>query len=326
MYLVYIFFALLGAAVVTGTFAWLGARRVTRKVRALRRPTDSVRALPLPAKADLVGDLRVYPERLGELEARLLQRHADVRRQIRALQDARGAMAEKGERDDLVKRYADDITALERRGDSMRRVAGVVWRTRSMLLHRVHVAGTARRRPRLGALPDADVARRDLVAASSTYRDAATQVRAYVELIDERIRQVDGVTPPEPREAEIDEALRRDVAEAREACLAEHRALRGRMDRLADELTWSADHFAAMRVMASEAEPVLASGPDRILDEVARAMEGVDKLTAFVDPKVADAAMTGLTEDIGRLEQAGLDARAEADARLEVERLVGGPR
>lgn len=310
---------------------WLGlitARRLRGTVRFLRDPQRH----PIPrihpraqvAFLDITADLKLYPNRLGELERRLLERHTEVQRQMQALHDRRSELEGKADRDDLLRKYGDDVLSLQKRAESLRRVAGVVWRTRAILLYRVHLAGTARQRPKLGALPSGEPAKRDLQSASTSYRAAAAQIRFYLDTISTRAGEISRLAPPEPLSADVDDELRADVAREQAACEEAHAQLRAKMDRLADDLTWLADHFAAMKVLDAEDELRIGAGADRILDEAGKALDGVDKLTTVLDPAVMDAAMNGLTEDVSRLEQAGIDARAEADARLEVERLVGG--
>lgn len=311
-----------------GWIAYLTGRRLGQTVRFLRDPQRT----PIPrlnpraqiAFVDITADLKLYPNRLGELERRLLQRHTEIQHQMQALHDRRAELEGKADRDDLLRKYGDDVASLQKRAESLRRVAGVVWRTRAMLLYRVHLAGTARQRPKLGVLPQGEPARRDLHSASTSYRAAAAQVRLYLETISTRAGEIGRLAPSEPLSADIDDQLRADVAGEQAACVEAHAQLRAKMDRLADDLTWLADHFAAMKVLDGEDELRIGAGADRILDEAGKALDGVDKLTTVLDPVVMDAAMNGLTEDVSRLEQAGIDARAEADARLEVERLVGG--
>lgn len=318
----------LGVGAVGAIAAWSTGKRVFRALRLarppFREPVRRIQGGPTRVFVDVTTDLQTYPNRLAGLETRLLQRHTEVQQQMQQLDGRRAEMADKDDRADLEKRYAEDLATLRKRADSLRRVAAVVWRTRAMLLYRVHLAGTARLRPQLGALPSGAEARRDLAGASIAYRAAAQEVRFYLDTIDKRLRELERLQPPEPLSAEVDDVLRADVARERAACETEHLSLRGRMDRLVDDLTWVADHFAAMKVMEGEEEVKVGAGADRILDEATRALTGIDKLSAAVDPRVADAAMDSLAADVSRLEQAGLDARAEADARLEVERLVGG--
>ena len=65
------------------------------------------------------------------------------------------------------------------------------------------------------------------------------------------------------------------------------------------------------------------SGPAHLLEEVAAAVRGLDDLAGNVDPTVVDSAVHHLAEEITHLEEAGLEADAEAAAHLEVERLLG---
>ena len=56
--------------------------------------------------------------------------------------------------------------------------------------------------------------------------------------------------------------------------------------------------------------------------QVESSIEALDQLAKLVDPNSVDAAVDHLAADISRLEQAGQEVSAEADASLEVENLL----
>ena len=94
-------------------------------------------------------DLLRYPRRLGELQARLVDQHGQALGQRDHLLQRREELAERSDRAELARRYAQDAALLDRRSERMARVLGVVWKTRALLFLRAHVAITARRRPQL---------------------------------------------------------------------------------------------------------------------------------------------------------------------------------
>lgn len=278
---------------------------------------------PAPRRDD-AADLLAYPARLAELEDRLVDRQRAVQQQIQVLAGRRAEVAAKGGREDLARKYDADLAMLVRRGDSMRRVMGLVWKTRSILLLRVHLAVTARRRPVIGKLPQPQEPGVDLAQGATAYHVASSSVRLYLDEVEERTRELDGVTPTAPPSAELDDELRGAVERERAGVRAAYADLRERMDRLADNLTFLGDHFGALAVVDSRAEDARhGGGPGPLLEEVASAIAGLNQLAGRVDPSVVDSAVSNLAEEITHLEEAGLEAEAEAEAHLEVERLLG---
>ena len=96
------------------------------------------------------------------------------------------------------------------------------------------------------------------------------------------------------------------------------------MDRLADDLTWLGDHYTSLHVVRDGEAPAAPADAGPLLDAVRDALAGVERLSRTVDLHVATAAIVGLDADVGRLEQAGREAEAETDARIEIDRLLGG--
>lgn len=323
--------ALLGVLLVALLLAFAIARRAARGVKRLatRREPPLFGVRPGARALDDAAELRTYPNRLAAIEERLVERHSAVQEQLRVLQERRAEVEVKEGRDDLTKKYAEDIALLDRRAESMRRVVAMVWKTRAILLLRVHVAVTARRRPTLGPLPEPGAPPSDLARAAGTCHEAGVAVRFYLEDIDERTAAIDAIVPSAPLCGDVDDAVRAAVAGEVEATRAAHRDLRDRMDRLADNLVWLGDHFSTLKVVDGGDEPPTdPTGKDgsaaNLIEQVAAAMKGLNRLAGSVDHTVAAAAVAGLTADVSRLEEAGLEAEAEAEAELEVERLVGG--
>lgn len=326
----------LAMVAVGATLAGLqGARLITRAARRLRRgaptnerpdvPLIGVKATPSPSRDD---DLYDCPRRLAALEQQLAERHRAVHQQAVLLRARQSELSQKGSRDELTRKYADDLALLERRAGGMRRVLGMVWKTRSILLARAHVAQTARRRPQLGRLPTQEslTGHRALRDGTATYHNAAAAVRAFLDTVDARSAEVARLAPPPPPEAEIDDEARAAV----EAELAETRAVYGRlredMDQLADNLTWLGDHYATLAVVEPGPDTAgLGAGPGELVREVEDALTELATLSRTVDPTTVDAVVESLAQDITRLEAAGLEAQAEADAELEIARLLRPP-
>lgn len=303
---------------------WVGHR--FRRMPGVRRvPLLGVRPNlpPLPVGEE-GADLLAYPRRLAELQDRLVDRHRAVQQQLQLLAARRDGVRAKGDRDDLARKYDADVVMLDRRAESMRRVMGLVWKTRAVLLLRVHIAITARRRPMLGKLPDPTARKGALHGATASYHAAAAAVLFYRDTVLDRAGDLDDVVPSPPVSAELEDAHLEEIDAERAAALAAYQALAGRMDRLADNLTFVGDHFAALAVVDTEPEDLAVDGgPAQLLEEVAAAVRGLDDLAGRVDPAVVDSAVVNLAEEITHLEEAGLEAEAEAAAHLEVERLLG---
>jgi hypothetical protein len=303
---------------IVGFFRALPERRRRRRLARAAHPLP-----PLPVQeegADLLG----YPRRLEDLEGRLVERHRAVQEQLRLLSARREGVRAKGDREDLLKKYEADVAMLDRRAEGMRRVMGLVWKTRAILLFRVHHAVTARRRPSLGKLPEPTGGVTAPAGATASYHAAAAAVLFYRDLVEARAGELAAVVPSPPVSAEVTEAQRREVEAERAQVAAAYAALGARMDRLADNLTYVGDHYAALAVVDTEPEDLAVDGgPAHLLEEVAAAVRGLDELGARVDPAAVDDAVSGLAEDITHLEEAGLEAEAEAAAHLEVERLLG---
>lgn len=326
LFVLFLLANLLGVGAFSGGYVagWVG-RRVRRLPGIRRVPLIGVgtNLPPLPA-AEEGADLLAYPRRLSELQDRLAERHRAVQQQLQVLGARRDGIRAKGDRDDLAKKYEADVVMLDRRAESMRRVMGLVWKTRVVLLLRVHIAITARRRPMLGKLPEPTARKGALAGATAAYHVAAAAVFDYRDIVLERARELDDGVPDPPLSAEVDARHHGEIAAEQSSARAAYAALAARMDRLADNLTFVGDHFAALAVVDTEPEDLaIDGGPAQLLEEVAAAVRGLDDLAGRVDASAVDTAVSHLAEEITHLEEAGLEAEAEAAAHLEVERLLG---
>lgn len=270
-------------------------------------------------------DLMAFPRRLHGLEQQLAQGLADTDGQARHLRGLQADVAAKNQRDELVGRYADDIRLLERRAAGMARVLGLVWRTRAILALRAHTAVTARRRPGIEGLPVGPIDARDLDAAAITYTAAATLVRAYVVDVGLRAAQIADLLPPAPSAMAVDPDGQLTVAEERDQALATHARLQAEMDLLADKLHYLAERCRTRKVVEGVAVGLDdQGGGGAVFDEVNRALAGLSELSRIGDQQLADSALDDLESGISRLERAGLEAQAEADAAREVAKLLEG--
>ncbi len=268
-------------------------------------------------------DLLRYPDRLGELEARLVASHDAARAQADHLRVRGQKVGAKEDRDALAVRYAGDAAALDPRADGMRRVMGLVWRTRAVLLLRAHVAVTARARPRLESLPEGDIPVAELPAAAEAYERAAACVRDFVVSIEGRLADLSVAVPRPPAQAEIGDDDRRLVDDELRRARETYTDLQNRMDRLADTLSYLADRCLTREVVEAARVGVDgAPGTADLVDEVAEALRPLEGLTELGDPQLADSAMDTLAADTSQEEAAAEVARAAADAELEVARLL----
>lgn len=276
-------------------------------------------------------DLLRHPRRLAELQNRLLEQHLAALAQAAHLAERREELEVRPDREELAKRYTEDERVLHRRAERMSRVLGVVWKARALLGLRAHVAITARRRPALTSLPEGDVAVESLPAAAKAYDQASDAVRAFVSELDSRANDLDDVISPAPTQAVVTDTIRMAVEGERMHTLQTYSAMRERMDELADTLGYLADRCRT-RVVVEGGPRELGSvevgaadgslGSEGLVEELNRALSGMADLAEVGDRRLADAAMDKLAEEISLLEKAGLDAQAETDAVLEVQRLI----
>ena len=316
---------LLGVLFGGGVAVWAVAQRMRR--RSLTGGAPRLITAHIQVRRDDAwfrgDDLLRYPRRLGELQARLVEQQEQATSQAAHLVERRAELEGRPEREDLVRRYTEDARLLERRAERMARVLGIVWKTRALLALRAHVAVTARRRPLLDGLPEGEVPQDALEQAAVAYDRAANAVRAFVGELDSRANDLDDVMPVPPAQALITEPVRLEVEGERVHTLQTYSTMRDRMDALADNLVYLADRCRTRAVVEGGPGAIDAGpGSEALLDELNRALGGLAEMVSVGDQKLADAAMDNLAEDISQLERAGLDAQAETDAVLEVQRLL----
>lgn len=269
-------------------------------------------------------DLLRYPRRLSELEAQLSASFLDVGRQADHLEGRLKGLEGKEGRQDITSRYKQDLALLEQRGRSMRRVLGLVWRTRAILELRAHLAISARQRPQLDDLPGADVDLSSIEAAVEAYEGAARRVRRFVTAIEDRAGELPLVVPGAPQDAEVTDALRREVDAERVRIEETYGTLRERMDHLSDTLVYLADRCRTRSIVEGSPAAIDArdGGGEALINEVNRALAELDDIVEVGELAMADSTLDALAEDINQLERAGLEAQAEADAAMEVARLL----
>jgi len=323
-----LFFGLMLGAFVGGVAAvWMVVRWLAgRRLPGGRRGVLDTTARRVIARDDAFfrgDDLLRYPRRLGELQQRLADQHGDALQQAARVDAHHADLADRPDRTELARRYADDAALLRRRADRMARVLGLLWKTRSLLVLRAHVAITARRRPQLSGLPEGELPVERLAAAAAEYDAASQAVRAFVDELDSRRNDLDEVLPRVPDVAELSDEIRAAVDEERTHAVATYAAMRARMDELADTLAYLAERCRTRQVVEGGPAAVDAGpGSEALVDELNDALGALADLAVVGDQRLADSALDNLTEDIGQLEQAGLDAQAETDAVLEVQRLL----
>lgn len=317
---------LIGAAGIGAFWLARGAARKFSALGPLRRLQRASRRPALPERDDQEGsDLLAYPRKLEALEQRLGERHRAVEDQMQLLEARCAEMDAKAGREELARKYRDDLRLLNARAGSMRRVLGMVWKTRAVLLFRAHLALSARRRPDLGRLPDPLAPSLDLRSAQQAFHEAARAVKLYMNLLRERAAELPSTRPDPPSGADADAATRAIVDREEDRTSRAHLTLVDDMDRLCDNLTWLGDHLASRATLdGGDAGAGDSGSPDSgpLLEEVERALQELSGLARSMDPALADSAVHNLAVDIGRLEEAGLEADAEAAARLEVENLL----
>ena len=269
-------------------------------------------------------DLLRYPRRLSELEQQLADSHQAAELQENHLTERLASMEEKSGRESLAARYREDLILLQRRIESMKRVLGLVWRTRAILEMRAHLAITARQRPNLDFLPEDQIPTEDLESVAGDYDSAARQVRRFVDSIGVRADELPLTIPGSPIAAEITDTLRGEVAAEKEQILAAYQQLRERMDHLGDTLTYLSDRCRTRRVFEGSAAGFSGAdaGGEALINEVESALSELNDLAEVGELHLADSTLEALAEGISQLEQAGLEVQAEADAAMEVAKLL----
>lgn len=319
----FVLLAVLGVVALLGLGA-LGVYALARLPGLLWRSLPAPPPSPaLPEPEPPADDLHRYPRELELLEGQLLGSLDAVRTQREHLSERKAELARKEGRDELAARYAEDLTLLTRREAGMRRVLGMVWKARALLTLRAHLAETARGRPDLPTLPPVDEPGTDLDRAAGLYGQSAARVRAFLSRVDARAADLARAVPAAPIAAEIGRETRDEVERELSRIQAAYDAQREALDRLADTLAYLADRCRTRRVVQG-ASPALAeaAGGGALLAEVEAALGQLQELAEAGDRKLADLAVKNLAEDISQLERAGLEAQAEAEAAIEVARLL----
>ena len=159
--------------------------------------------------------------------------------------------------------------------------------------------------------------------AAEQYDQASEAVRSFVGYIDERASDLKLAIPRIPDGADVDEQDKAMVAAEQQRTAETYTALQRRMDRLADTLGYLADRCRTRAVVAgSEVQLEAGAGTEGLLSEVADALSGLQEMSRIGDQQLAESALDNLAEDISQLERAGLNARAAAEAELEIARLL----
>lgn len=292
-----------------------GPRRTKPELPGPVAPIKDVDPPPSP-------DLQRYPRELEGLEGQLTTSLGALRTQREHLAERQTALASKAGRGELAARYAEDLDLLNRREAGMRRVLGLVWKARALLTLRAHLAESARGRPELPALPAVDDPATDLEAASVQYAGAAAQVRGFLARVERRADAVVGAVPASPGDATVPAEVRDEVEAELRRVTAVYADWRESLDRLADTLSYLSDRSRTRRVVQGSPAQLGDAGGEALMNEVERALGQLHELAEAGDRKLADLAVKNLAEDISQLERAGLEAKAEAEAAIEVARLL----
>lgn len=321
--------AAIAAGVLTFPRQILGSKP-TRLPDGSPRPVPTKTPAKPPAKAPPAPwsageDLLRYPRRLAELEQQLAESHEEAESQAEHLGDRLASMQEKEGRENLAARYREDLALLQRRIQSMRRVLGLVWRTRAILEMRAHLAITARRRPNLDNLPeDQQVPAEALEQVAGDYDRAAKHVQRFVGEIGERSEALPAAIPAPPSAAAVTDVLRGEVEAEQGRVLAAYQQLGERMDHLGDTLAYLSDRCRTRRVFEGSAAGLTGAdaGGEALINEVESALSELNELAEVGELHLADSTLDALAEGISQLEQAGLEVQAEADAAMEVAKLL----
>ena len=268
-------------------------------------------------------DLLRYPDQLAELEGRLDQSCLEAQEQVRHLEHQRDRVGAKSGETTLRDRYEADAKELAGRHAQLQRVLGLVWRTRSILLLRVRVAIVARACPRAEELPGLPSESGEVAQASDDFRLFRLRVRKAMTAIRLAASDLAFTVPSVPRRA----VLGKDDKTAVEAELGRARqsldVMERKMDRLSDTVAYLADRTRTRQVVEFAPLEISTEGDaQELFMEVSAALQELDSLSDLVDQRMAEEALGRLTAGISQLEQEGMDAKAETDAALEVDRLL----
>ena len=291
--------------------------------RRRKLETGGARAPDRPARRSMGDGLLRYPRRLEELERQLVAGIEEGNMQVAHLEVRATEVAAKEGRGELASRYTHDVELVKKRVASMRRVLGLVWKTRAVLSLRAHLAVTAQGRPALVGFPDPAHLDRDLDRSARSYDAAAADVRAFTRTIERRANELVDAIPEVPAGAEVPVLAEGEVDRELDAVRKLYADLQQRMDNLGDTFEYLADSCRTRKVVTGGPQGIdVEPGGEALMEEVSQALAALQDMSEVGDQHLADAAVENLAEDIGQLEKVGLDAQAEAEAALEVERLL----
>ena len=217
-------------------------------------------------------------------------------------------------------RYQEDILSLNNRQASMRKLTGVVWRTRAIISYRRHFISTVRAQPKL-TLPQNP---EDHGHASKNYRKAATEIRDYLVEIRRARQELTGPLPEKPSHTQVEESLIQDVMRERDAILESYDELIEKMDIFADRLVYLSDWSNTHNMSSIHAPDMLQleEGVDQSLREVADALGDIHHIAAHAESLLDAPSLASVDEGIKRLERKSQDMKARLDAELELEEFI----
>ena len=319
-WLLFLAFFFVLAIAMSGVYMLVELPRWFRRRRlAARRGASPSHATP---RISSDGLLR-YPRRLEELERQLVEGIDEGNLQVAHLEVRASEVAAKDGRGDLASRYTHDAELVKKRVASMRRVLGLVWKTRAVLSLRAHLAVTAQGRPALVGFPDPAHLDRDFDRSARAYDAAASDVRAFTRTVERRANELVAAIPAVPMGAEVPLLAEGEVDRELDAVRKLYADLQRQMDSLADTFAYLADSCRTRKVVTAGPQGIdVEPGGEALMEEVSKALAALRTMSEVGDQHLADAAVENLAEDIGQLEKVGLDAQAEAEAALEVERLL----
>jgi hypothetical protein len=115
------------------------------------------------------------------------------------------------------------------------------------------------------------------------------------------------------------EAIQEELSRARQTL----ELIESRMDRLADTVAYLADRCRTREVVEAAPMEISTEGNAvELLGDISEALVALDALSDLADQRLAEDAMDNLSAGITQLEREGLNAQAESEAALEVDRLL----
>jgi len=268
-------------------------------------------------------DLMRYPDQLALLERRLERSCLEAEDQVRHLKRQRDRVGAKGAGESLSARYDADAVQLESRQAQLQRVLGLVWRTRSILILRVRVARVARACPRMIDLPE-------IPEGEANWDDVADSLRVFRRSVRDSMSAI-GIAssdlalslPSVPSRAQLEGGEQERIREELDRARASLDLIGRRMEQLSDTVAYLADRCRTRGVVEAAPLEISTEGEaEGLLHDVRAALQELDGLSDLVDRRLAEDALDNLAAGVGQLEKEGLDAQAESDAAVEVDRLL----